>query len=148
MDMARISITLLLLLTNSGLNNALMVPSRPYKNHHSLQLNSHIHDEEEINHRPSFLTSSLGLALANVAFSSSAFAEDEDPFSKMDSIAAKIGSDKSGYPNSISPLPTFKQSEKELVQNEEKSKIQTSSEMEEALKNVRKEKRIDPRTHG
>ena len=147
MDMARISITLLLLLTNSGLNNALMVPSRPYKNHHSLQLNSHIHDEEEINHRRSFLTSSLGLVLANVAFSSSAFAEGEDPFSKMDSIAAKIGNN-SGYPNSISPLPTFKETEKELVADDEKAEKSTVSEMEEALKTVRKEKRIDPRTHG
>ena len=135
---------LLLLLTYFDLTNGWVTTNKASRS--PFPLFSLAQDDETS--RRSFILSSLGWTSGNFAFTAAAIADGEDPFSKMDSIAAKIGSDNSGYPNSISPLPTFKQSEKELVQNEEKSKIQTSSEMEEALKNVRKEKRIDPRTHG
>jgi hypothetical protein len=81
-------------------------------------------------------------------------ASSDDPFAELDAIAEKISS-SSNFPNSGSPLPTYKQTEKDVTANEEesiKSSPTTSSEepldMTEALKESRKRKRINPLTHG
>jgi hypothetical protein len=82
-----------------------------------------------------------------------AFAGD-DPFAQMDSIAGKIKS-SSNYPNSISPLPTYKQTEQELTSDKKPvdgkagaATATTFSDMEDALKNSKKRRNIDPLTHG
>ena len=42
-----------------------------------------------------------------------------DPFAELDDMAAKIKLENSNYPNSISPLPTYKKTERELISDNE-----------------------------
>jgi hypothetical protein len=84
-------------------------------------------------------------------------ASSDDPFAELDAIAEKIQASSSNFPNSISPLPTYKkQMEKDVTANKEESSTKsspTSSEeqpldMAEALQESRKKKRVNSLTHG
>jgi hypothetical protein len=86
-------------------------------------------------------------------------AKRTNPLAELDAIAAQIGR-SSNYPNSISPLPTLKQTELELVREEERYKTPpsattttntigtTPSDLSQALQESQRRKNIDPRTHG
>ena len=72
--------------------------------------------------------------------------EDVDPFAEFDKIAQNIQG-SSNYPNSISPLPTYKLTEKDLTADD--SDVNTAPpNMEQALNDLKKKKTINPRTHG
>jgi hypothetical protein len=138
---------LLILLAVSALTTAWVMPSRNYAVSSSTSQLHAVPDADGRDSRRSFLLSTIGLTVITTAVIPAALAADADPFAAMDSIAEKIGSSYSNYPNSISPLPTLKETEKDLVADEDKSK-EKPLDMDEALKKVRKEKKIDPRTHG
>lgn len=79
---------------------------------------------------------------------------ESDPFAEFDKIAQGIQG-SSNYPNSISPLPTYKLTEKDLTADESSSSSSTSgtivppaSDMEQALNDIKKKKQINPTTHG
>ena len=128
--------------------------------------------------RRSMLQQQISLVASMVALTgtlSVANADDAvDPLAQMDAIAAQInggsagsggavtaglGSDsikRSGYPDSISPLPTAKFSEYDLV-NDPPDVGSTkggrgggggSTDLQKALKESQSRKKIDPRTHG
>ena len=115
-------------------------------------------------------------ALTGTSSSSSVANADDavDPLAQMDAIAAQInggssagsggavsaglGSDsvkRSGYPESISPLPTAKYSEYDLVNDPPDVGSTTggsgggpTTDLQKALKESQSRKKIDPRTHG
>lgn len=106
-----------------------------------------------------FQATCIGI-LGTVAFTTNsqpAVAAEEDPFAQLDSIASTISSSDqlrsnaaNNYPMSPSPLPKG-----EGISNEQGRKLSNDgsassnvSEMEEALRESRKRKRVDPRTHG
>ena len=90
-----------------------------------------------------------------VASSTASWAEPtEDPFAKMDAIAKETyGSTHSNYPNAISPLPTNKRSAQELTADTIRTAppvddVPEESDLEKALKESQRQKKIEPRTHG
>jgi hypothetical protein len=82
-----------------------------------------------------------------------------NPLAELDAIAAQIGR-SSNYPNSISPLPTLKQTELELVREDARYNTpppattttttigNTPSDLSQALQESQRRKNIEPRTHG
>lgn len=104
-------------------------------------------EKGDANHRRSLLLSLGGWIIMGTP--KVAFAESDDPFAQMDAIAEKIQS-SSNFPNSP-PLPTSKQTEQELVPDEkqaESKKAAATSDLDSLLKETKKRKQIDPRTHG
>ncbi|CAJ1952342.1 unnamed protein product [Cylindrotheca closterium] len=68
-------------------------------------------------------------------------ADNDDPFAALDSFAATVGSTP---PNSLNPPPNPTSSS-----NPKGASQPTGpSDMSEALKDIRKQTKIDPRTHG
>jgi hypothetical protein len=112
---------------------------------------------EKTRSRRSFIVSSVGwIALTH---QQTAFANSDDPFAAIDSMAEKIslGGSSSNFPNSISVLPSRAESEKQLISdtpgpagNAEVSldNARNPQTLQDALKKAKKEKKIDPRTHG
>jgi hypothetical protein len=91
-----------------------------------------------------------GIAAVGAGLVPGAAHAEEDPFAEMDAIAKKI-KDSSNYPNSISPLPTYKATEKDLVSGSDDAQPKSdakSSDMAKVLEDIQKQKRIGPRTHG
>jgi hypothetical protein len=136
---------LLILLAVSALTTAWVMPSRNYAVSSSTSQLHAVPDADGRDSRRSFLLSTIGLTVITTAVIPAALAADADPFAAMDSIAEKIGSSYSNYPNSIPPLPTPK--ETDLVADEVKLK-EAPLNFDEALKKVRKEKKVGPTTHG
>ena len=85
-----------------------------------------------------------------------------DPLAKLDEFAASLNgiSDSSGYPNTISPLPTLQETNLGLVNSQENKKFSSPanggtgsaagglSDFQKALRDSQNRKQIDPRTHG
>jgi hypothetical protein len=139
----RLSIFLLAALYGSA--TAWLAPSSPSQRVSALNA---VHDSS---HRRAFLSSIRTAACFGlVATTTPAVAradEKPDPFAELDAIAEKIRS-SSQFPNSSSPLPTYKKMEQELTTPLEESTAPPPPTMEEALKEARKRKRTDPLTHG
>ena len=84
------------------------------------------------------------------------------PLAKLDEFAASLNgiSDSSGYPNTISPLPTLQETNLGLVNSQENKKFSSPanggtgsaagglSDFQKALRDSQNRKQIDPRTHG
>jgi hypothetical protein len=99
--------------------------------------------------RRDLLLAASGIVLGTSFLPDAARASD-DPFAQMDAIAEKI-KESSNYPNSISPLPTYKATEKELVSDGDDAPPKSdkkTSDMDKALGDMQKKKGIDPMTHG
>ena len=100
----------------------------------------------------------MGAASVVVPLPATVASAADDPFAELDDIAAKIKGEYSSYPNSISPLPTYKTTAKELIEddnggtaaskNDQPKVSGGSSDLDKALQDISKQKRIDPRTHG
>lgn len=118
------------------------VTSEPFKT------KPNTHDNKSRSDRRDFLQSSV-LAFATIAsigpLSPKAVmaAGSQDPFAALDSFAASVGSTP---PSSLNPSSNKGSSNS----SSDKGAPQPSgsSEMSEALKAIRKQKQIDPRTHG
>jgi hypothetical protein len=136
---------LLILLAVSILTTAWVMPSRNYAVSSSTSQLHAVTDADGRDSRRSFILSTIGMTVLTTAVIPAALAADADPFAAMDSMAEEIGSSYSNYPNSIPPLPTPK--ETDLVADEVKLK-EAPLNFDEALKKVRKEKKVGPTTHG
>ena len=60
----------------------------------------------------------MGAASVVVPLPATVASAADDPFAELDDIAAKIKGEYSSYPNSISPLPTYKTTAKELIEDD------------------------------
>eukprot|EP00980_Cylindrotheca_fusiformis_P009503 scaffold2077_cov119-Cylindrotheca_fusiformis.AAC.6 len=146
--LARLFRYLLILETVSTLTTAwIFVPSTSKLGSSSSQLRCVV-DSAHLCGRRSFLLSSVGFTVGASTLASTATAKDVDPFATLDAMAEKIGNRNSNDPSSISRLPTRNETEKERLTGDEHFKDSSPMDMDEALRKTRKQKRIDPRTHG
>mmetsp|Transcript_36536 Transcript_36536/g.88551 ORF Transcript_36536/g.88551 Transcript_36536/m.88551 type:complete len:152 (-) Transcript_36536:115-570(-) len=110
-------------------------------------------DNNSVSDRRDFLQSSL-LASATITSAgtlsspqTATAADSDDPFAALDSFAATIGSTP---PSSINPPPSKTGNSASPSSDTKQGATQPtgSSDMSEALKDMRKQRQIDPRTHG
>ena len=95
----------------------------------------------------SLLTLSTIVSLGPLSPISVSAADADDPFAALDAFAATVGSTPPSS-SSLTNTPANSSSNNDNSGKGRGPQSNGSSDMNEALKDIRKQKRIDPRTHG